>query len=641
MSIKFTWSLPAEGARQSIRRAWASAALAGLVSLAGATASRAALAPFVTLSPISDGSPATDDRGYAAAETNATAFKNQSLVTVGDYQFTSYYAADQSLILGRRNLATSPDTWRLVDTGLFSTGISDSHTVSTIGIDGDGFLHVAWGVHDDPLRYTRSTTPVLNDDPFTVPGNMAGQLPLQTANITYPEFWNIPDSGDLLLTYRTGGSGNGEYQLAKWDDEAGAWLNVHAVLNSGNSNTGPQPWIDNDFNSAQAPPDANAYHNGLVYDSTGRLHTTWTWRTGSPNPGGPTDFQSNHNVMYAYSDNDGVDWRLADGTLLARNGVHDIDENNATPVIDLPFGSSLINQSSSAIGPDDALYVATWYAPEADANNHTRQYMLLEYDGAAWQEHQIGARDVENNNNPVPESQLAAFRMSRPIVAVDDDNRVFVVFSDHQRGQGVTVAYSQSESRDDWRYIDLATDDDMRLWEPKFDLGRWEQDGVLSLLYQPSGQGLSPNAVSILEWDARVYFTPSGDFDGDGNADGADLLAWQRGLGSTDAARAAGDADLDGDVDAEDLSIWKSTFTGASPTPAATIPEPAPAVSLLAGLAIMAAASRLRRANVSCYSTRRRAIRSLSSPDCGRKQTGFPKSDNERLRFSAVGIAAC
>ncbi|HYO23971.1 MAG TPA: hypothetical protein VEQ85_03395, partial [Lacipirellulaceae bacterium] len=91
----------------------------------------------------------------------------------------------------------------------------------------------------------------------------------------------------------------------------------------------------------------------------------------------------------------------------------------------------------------------------------------------------------------------------------DDENRLFMVFSDHQRGQGVTVAYSENEARNDWQFIDLATNDNMRWWEPKYDLNRWKEDGVLSMLYQPVGNGLAPTPVSILEWNARAFFNGS------------------------------------------------------------------------------------------------------------------------------------
>ena len=58
----------------------------------------------------------------------------------------------------------------------------------------------------------------------------------------------------------------------------------------------------------------------------------------------------------------------------------------------------------------------------------------------------------------------------------------------------------------------------------------------------------------------------TGDFDSDGDTDGADLLAWQRGLGRTGAPLSAGDANGDGVVGAGDLSMWKSGFAAAAAT---------------------------------------------------------------------------
>ena len=62
------------------------------------------------------------------------------------------------------------------------------------------------------------------------------------------------------------------------------------------------------------------------------------------------------------------------------------------------------------------------------------------------------------------------------------------------------------------------------------------------------------------------------DFIANGDADGADFLAWQRGFGKTIGAQLTdGDGDRDGDVDAADLNLWKAAFA----TPAAhQVPEP-------------------------------------------------------------------
>ena len=66
---------------------------------------------------------------------------------------------------------------------------------------------------------------------------------------------------------------------------------------------------------------------------------------------------------------------------------------------------------------------------------------------------------------------------------------------------------------------------------------------------------------------------PAGDFDGDGDTDGSDLLTWQRQLGATGLFplndRSA-DANGDGIVDAADLEIWKiSAAASAAQTSAA------------------------------------------------------------------------
>ncbi len=75
------------------------------------------------------------------------------------------------------------------------------------------------------------------------------------------------------------------------------------------------------------------------------------------------------------------------------------------------------------------------------------------------------------------------------------------------------------------------------------------------------------------------------DFDFDGDVDGADFLAWQRGYGQA----TPGDADGNGVVDAADLAIWKNEFGSAvvaAATPAnATVPEPSGLLlAMMAGL---------------------------------------------------------
>jgi hypothetical protein len=87
-----------------------------------------------------------------------------------------------------------------------------------------------------------------------------------------------------------------------------------------------------------------------------------------------------------------------------------------------------------------------------------------------------------------------------------------------------------------------------------------------------------------------------GDFDSDGDVDGADFVAWQTNFPKASAALPTeGDADGDGDVDGADFVVWQTNFP-FTPGPG-TAPVPEPAAWILVGLAIPAIAFRRRKSN--------------------------------------------
>jgi hypothetical protein len=93
-------------------------------------------------------------------------------------------------------------------------------------------------------------------------------------------------------------------------------------------------------------------------------------------------------------------------------------------------------------------------------------------------------------------------------------------------------------------------------------------------------------AFELVSLSNAASTNAQGDFDQDGDVDGADFLVWQRTLGS--AARAA-DADGNGLVEAADLKVWRNHF-GQTIAQTATHPVPEP-TSLL--LVVIPAACRL------------------------------------------------
>jgi hypothetical protein len=87
-----------------------------------------------------------------------------------------------------------------------------------------------------------------------------------------------------------------------------------------------------------------------------------------------------------------------------------------------------------------------------------------------------------------------------------------------------------------------------------------------------------------------------GDFDGDGDVDGADFVAWQTNFPkATGATLAEGDADADGDVDGADFVVWQTNFPFTPSPGTAAVPEPAAICSAIVALAVFGV-SRLRKA---------------------------------------------
>ena len=578
------------GTRESTRLYWrrASMAISAVFVFAVTHVCSAAVVPsdFVTITPIREGTSTVNEKCHERI-INCPMYKWQALTTVtadnGDrYQFTSYYDYYNvnHLVVGRRKMLAdgSWTGWTLDRTAFSSFTINDGHNTSSIGIDGSGYLHVSWGMHADDLLYTRSTASVLNDNPITLVGDTVGNSAALgyefslNESVTYPQFYNVPGSNDLLMAYRTGVWGDGDMQLYRWDDSARVWNGLHAST--------VHPWISRDY-FYDSLPDACAYINRMAYDSSGGLHVTWCWRTGTDSLYGYDDYQSNHDIMYAYSPNQGEDWYRDDGTLYTRWGSHHIDENNAPAVVTIPEGSSLTNHTSMAVGPDDNVYMASFWAPQAASGDHLRQYMLTWYDGSDWHTSQITNRDPEyvdggGISQQISESNQKNYSMQQPAVMVDDDNRVIVVYTDHQRDNRISVAISESPTRDDWQ-IHYLTDMFARGPDPVLDMNRWEEDGVLSILYigqhngEHMGEPMGHSDIGVLEWDARAYFSAlNADADQDGDVDVSDLLAWQRDDGS-----------------ATGLATWQSAFTDSPATgDAATeiIPEPTPLALVLAGI---------------------------------------------------------
>lgn len=481
-------------------------------NLGSVTSSAATLevgGPVLTFTPVTDGTNAAAS-GYAYAgssDINGVAFICSGLKTVGNQQFLTYYGRHQTdssyaynntLWIARRTVGAK--IWQVFRTSFTPNDITDGHDVVAFGIDGAGYMHLSWGMHDANLHYARSVAPVTGSQPIVIGPDLgnAGMTGTETS-VTYPQFLTMPN-GDLLFLYRIGASGGGNTCLNRWSVADQAWTNVN--LEAGTA----VPFIQGLWPSTNY----NAYPNMPCLDANGDLYFVWTWRE-------TPAYESNHDLNFAKSLDGGVTWQRFDGTpydLPISRGENGDPNTVAQIIVPIPQNSSLINQAGMCLDASNNPVVATWWAPGSSTNNFRRQYIIAFPDAnGVWQTRQISNR----TNDPTGAMELDSVvrDLGRPVVVCDKQDRIIVLYRDNFGSNGLTLAYSlpysADPSRTNWTTIDLTTDN-LGNYEPVIDLSRWQQDNVLDILYQPStGEGYSPPAnnaspIGVVEWDSAAYF---------------------------------------------------------------------------------------------------------------------------------------
>ena len=178
---------------------------------------------------------------------------NFALKTHGERQFIAYYDAQRMMTVAMRELDS--DQW--TKTTLPSRLHWDSHNYVDLGIDQDGYIHVSGNMHGDPLVYFRSERPY-DISAFLPVHRMTGQ---DEDRVTYPKFFNTRD-GDLLYSYRIGGSGNGNIFVNRFLPETLSW----------------ERYLDEPlFLGISGNETRSAYHQ-YTQDDAGNLHFAWIWR---------------------------------------------------------------------------------------------------------------------------------------------------------------------------------------------------------------------------------------------------------------------------------------------------------------------------------------------------------------------------
>ncbi len=286
---------------------------------------------------------------------NGLGHQSEALLTRGDYQYATWYhngPDDEYVYVARRHL--SGTNWEVIDDlGItFDRGDGnawDNHNVIAMGVADNGTVHLAYDHHGHTLRYTNSaagaaTSGTWNASLFNSEQNALNVSDANLTAVTYPRFVDDTATGTTHFIYRSGGSGNGDLHVATYDPTSSTWGPLRNFID-GDAGT----YVD----SVGSSNNRNAYLNGVDVDASGRMHITWTWRESA---GG-----TNHDIMYAYSDDGGDTWKNNAGVTVGTPGSPmDLDSPGIT-VVPMDRTNTLMNQQTQTVDADGAVHTVMWH----------------------------------------------------------------------------------------------------------------------------------------------------------------------------------------------------------------------------------------------------------------------------------------
>ena len=384
---------------------------------------------------------------------NTVIFRHHAVITLGEYQYTAFYADKHTLRLVKRDL---------IDNTLQSHDISaeynlnDAHNSISLGYDRQGHLHLTYDHHGTQLRYRRGMVPYSIVD-WTDELPMTGQNEEQ---VTYPTFLVSAQGTPLMLLYRNGSHKNGDALLKVYDDSTCTWSDREAPVLSG---SGQKPWT------------SNGYWNHPVYGTDGSLHLSFVWRTQEV---GEAKLINNVNICYARSMDGGLTW----STSLGQPYNLPITPVTCETVHPVSPGSKLINQCGMALDSHNRPHIV-FYANDAYG---IPQYQHLCFDGIRWR-HQVISR--RTSSFQLKGSGTLPIPISRPEIVVDRYDNAYVIYrGDLTENRLVVQKLHAPDYQYDPALVEILWDEDVGYAEPVIDRLRWQAENVLSVLIQHNQQ---------------------------------------------------------------------------------------------------------------------------------------------------------
>lgn len=380
--------------------------------------------------------------GFAANAVNSLPFRKNAIATYftkwqREIQFAVWYDAYGRIIVAKNE----GGKWQSAPTQFYNN-VTDAHNCVSVAVDGSGYVHLIWCRHDGKMFYARSLSALgLDFEQYEVIGKDEDKT-------TYPEFYRQP-SGDLLLVYRAGYSGNGKLILNRYICRQKRWIRVYDALIDGNGQESPY-WQ-------------------VCTDKLGRLHISWCWRENN-------NVNSNHDMCYMCStDADCTHFTDIAGKELS---VPQTPEN-AQPIFRIPQSSSLINQTSMTTDENNLPYIATYWQC-----NGVLQYMLLMVEQGQWKVINTGIRKRAETLEGIGTQRLPCARPQILVYHRHGRRKIILLLCDKEFGEKLMLVRIKIKGDKISWGANFLTENRLGTYEPMYNQDLWHKKHHLSLFVQ-------------------------------------------------------------------------------------------------------------------------------------------------------------
>ncbi len=361
------------------------------------------------------GASVVTDKAYTTSNgANFVSFQQNAIMSYNGYQYVTYWNAAKHVCMARRKMPLGD--WKEVElTGYTSPhDLGDNHYNISFGIcKNDGTIHIAFDHHGDPLNYVVSVADLANKPEeiawtsesfsatreYLVDGTSINNN-FFWGSITYPRFISKPD-GNMLFECRSGTSGDGNSHLWEYSGESSTWEYIGEYMH-GRADGMPVGY------TAKC-----GYINGLHYTPGGtRLHVSLVWRE--------TPIAStNHEVYYAYSDDDGRTWYNTDDTKIGTTGTDPVDYNSpGFKIYSVGENRGLINQEGQAVDSKGGIHILQSYMLDSEPDNSS--WPSSRYN--AWLRH-----IYQDESGVWQNDSISNIYIDRSDIAVDAYDNLYVV----------------------------------------------------------------------------------------------------------------------------------------------------------------------------------------------------------------------